>query len=376
MGRKNYCSLTPNHYYSKALDTVYIRIFMLMILSIKLANSQILDNELSADVKAYCTYIAEKNKAKSSLLVSPDIIVRVQNSNNNELVQNNLVSALSKDLSDFSKAKLVRQLIDDECQYYKLTQEAELQLQFAIPNIQRKALYFKLKQIQAAKNKLKVLLDSIQKKIDHQNETLPAYYQVDSLLQKLDDEEREIRVNLSMDTPPQIKHIKLDELLNNVRMAQKKRQLTRSNLEKQYNWSVQLQAGAQQYEAYNHNNNQKVQPYVALFFRYNMASMYSNNRVDKSLTHYMDWKSKEVNGVQKKILQLINTVESLNAAEQQRLNHLQLNYQKYDGLSKKMYVMDSIKALHFERQIIIDRIVAEIEIKYVKCILDLLQKLM
>ena len=349
---------------------------MLMILSIKLANSQILDNELSADVKAYCTYIDEKNKAKSSLLVSPDIIVRVQNSNNNELVQNNLVSALSKDLSDFSKAKLVRQLIDDECQYYKLTQEAELQLQFAIPNIQRKALYFKLKQIQAAKNKLKVLLDSIQKKIDHQNETLPAYYQVDSLLQKLDDEEREIRVNLSMDTPPQIKHIKLDELLNNVRMAQKKRQLTRSNLEKQYNWSVQLQAGAQQYEAYNHNNNQKVQPYVALFFRYNMASMYSNNRVDKSLTHYMDWKSKEVNGVQKKILQLINTVESLNAAEQQRLNHLQLNYQKYDGLSKKMYVMDSIKALHFERQIIIDRIVAEIEIKYVKCILDLLQKLM
>ncbi len=370
MGRKNYYSLNPNHYYSKALNSVYIRIFLLTIISIKLAYSQILDNEFSADVKAYCTYIAEKNKAKSTLLLSPDIIVRVQNSNNNELVQNNLVSAISKDLSDFSKAKLVRQLIEDECQYYKLTQEAELQIQFAIPSVQRQALYFKLKQIQIAKNKLNSLLTTIQKKIDHQNDTLHAYYQVDLLIQKLDDEERDIRINLAIDPPPKIEHTRLVELLNNVRIAQKKRQLTRNNLEKQYNWSVQLQAGAQQYAAYNYNHNQPVQPYVAVFLRYNVASMYSNNKVDKSLTHYMDWKNKQVNGVQKQLLQLINSVESLNAAEQQRLEHLQLSYQKYDRLSKKMYAMDSIKALHFGQQITIDRIMAEVEINYVKYIID------
>ena len=139
-------------------------IFLVALVGIQSANSQALDSELSADVESYCKYIEEKNKAKSNLLLAPDIIVRVQNSNNNELVQNNLVSGFSKDLSDLSKAKLVRQLIDDECQYYKLTQEAKLQIEFVIPWIQRQALFFKIKQIKAAKNKLNTLLIAIQKK--------------------------------------------------------------------------------------------------------------------------------------------------------------------------------------------------------------------
>lgn len=347
-----------------------------MMIGLKLANAQGLDSELSADVKAHCTYITEKNKAKSNLLLSPDIIVRIQNSNNNELAQNNLVSGFSKDISDFSKAKLVRQLIDDECQYYKLTQEAKFQIQFAIPSIQRQALYFKLKQMQIAKNKLQALLNTIQNKIDNQNDTLQAYYQVDSLIQKLDDEERNIRVNLTIDPPLKVEHIRLDVLLNKVKMAQEKRQVTRNNLEKQYNWSVQLQAGAQQYGAYSHIQRQSIEPYVALFLRYNVASMYSNNKVDKSLTHYMDWKNKQVNGVQKKLMQLIYSVESLNAAEQQRLNHLQLNDKKYDRLIHKMHAMDSIKALHFRQQILIDHIMLDIDMKYLKFIINRLQKIM
>ena len=346
-------------------------IFLVALVGIQSANSQALDSELSADVESYCKYIEEKNKAKSNLLLAPDIIVRVQNSNNNELVQNNLVSGFSKDLSDLSKAKLVRQLIDDECQYYKLTQEAKLQIEFVIPWIQRQALFFKIKQIKAAKNKLNTLLIAIQKKIDHQNDTLHTYYQVDSLIQKLDDEERDIRVDLAIHQPPKIEHIQLDKLLNNVMLAQKKRQLTRDKLEKQYNWSVQLQAGAQQYAHENHN--QSVQPYVALFLRYNIGAINSNNRMGKSLDHYMDWKSNQVNGIQKQLVQLTHSIESVNSAEKQRLKHLQLSYQKYDGLSKKLYTMESIKALHFQQQIIVDRIMMEIEIAYVKYIINLLR---
>ena len=86
-------------------------------------------------------------------------------------------------------------------------------------------------------------------------------------------------------------------------MAQKKRESTRNNLEKQKNWSVQVQAGAQQYLPFNHT--QTIQPYVALFLRYNLGSLYNNNKIDKSLTRYTDWKSKRVNGVQKQLFQLI-----------------------------------------------------------------------
>ena len=109
MGRKNYCFLTPSRYYFKALDHMYVRyfcIFLLSLIYIKSINSQILDNELSEDVESYCKYITEKNKAKSNLLLSPDIIVRAQNSNNEELVQNNVVAGLSELCSNLVYGKI------------------------------------------------------------------------------------------------------------------------------------------------------------------------------------------------------------------------------------------------------------------------------
>ena len=262
-------------------------------------------------------------------------------------------------------------MIDDECRYYKLTQEAKLQIQYAVPSIQRQALAFKLKQIQAAKEKLNTLLSTIKKRIKHQNDTLYTYYQVDSLIQKLDDAQRDIRVSLAIDHPLKIEYIKLDELLTKLGMAQKKRESTRNNLEKQKNWSVQVQAGAQQYLPFNHT--QTVQPYVALFLRYNLGSLYNNNKIDESLTRYTDWKSKRVNGVQKQLFQLINSINLLLVAEQERLKHLQLSYQKYDGLSKQMHLVDSIKASRFSQRIEIDRLMMDIEIKYVKYMVELLR---
>ena len=151
-----------------------------------------------------------------------------------------------------------------------MTQEAKLQIQFAIPSVQRQALNSKLQQIKRAKDKLNRLLKIVQQKIEKQNDTLRSYYQLDSLKQRLDDAERDIEVNLSMQQPSKIKHVRLKALLSQIQVAEHKRQLTRNKLEKQYNWSVQLQTGAQQ-NVTNNNFNQSVQPYVAVFLRYNLV---------------------------------------------------------------------------------------------------------
>ena len=78
-------------------------------------------------------------------------------------------------------------------------------------------------------------------------------------MEKLESEERDIRVNLAIDQPSKIDHVQLDKLLSDIRVAQKNRQLTRNDLEKQYNWSIQLQAGAQQYLPSNQYKNQTVE---------------------------------------------------------------------------------------------------------------------
>ena len=63
----------------------------------------------------------------------------------------------------------------------------------------------------------------------------------------------------------------------------------------------------------------------------------------------------------------------LLVVEQERLKHLQLSYQKYDELSKQMHLVDSIKASRFSQQIEIDRLMMDIEIKYVKYMVELLR---
>lgn len=357
---------------------IYLSI-LLSLFSLNAMGLNQLDNALASDVKAYCQYITEKNTAKRKLLLAPDLIVRLQDSDNELLSQNNLIAALSKDLSDLAKAKYVKQLIADECRYYQLREEAKLQIAFAIPQIQRQALHYKLKQIQTAKNKLQGLLKKIQNKIDNHNDTMNNYYRVDALLQRLEDEQQTIHITLATQEPPRMAHVKLNQLLGQVWDAQKNRQATLNKLEKQSHWALQLQTGAQQYLSSNQNvnpyQNKAVQPYVGVFLRYNLGSIASHKQMDRSLTHYMNWKNKQVNGIQEQLSKLKIAIASLKAAEQQRLNKLTQHYKKYFGFTKKLNSVDSIKALRFKQQIETDRIMMAIEISYVQCLIDLLEKI-
>jgi hypothetical protein len=329
--------------------------------------------DVSDDVTLYCKYVTEKNQAKRRLLFSPDVIVQVQNTSNSYPFQNNFISGLSKNLSDLSKAKQVNQLIKDECQYYKMSQRATLQIQFAIPKVQTDALNFKLQQIKIAKNKLNNILGIIHKKIENQNDTLNSYYQVETALQKLEMADRNIRGDLAIQQLPKIEPLNLNKLMHDLGIAQKNRQATRNKLEKQNNWSLQLQAGAQQSLFYN--QNQSVQPYLALFMRYNLGSVFANHKLDQSLTSYMNWKDRQINGMQNQLLVLIRSIAALRASELQRLHYLKQIYKKNDGLTKKMTGIASTKADHFGQKIEVDQIMMAIEIKYVQYIIDLLKKI-
>src|SRR3990167_4655298 len=180
------------------MKVVSLFIFLIFTFNITSVYSNNLKNELGEDIRAYCHYIETKNNAKKSLLISPELIVRAQNATNDYPYQNNFITALSKDLADLGKLRQVKALIQDECHYYQLHQEAILHIQYAIPTLQRQALNFKLKSIQAAKSKFAVLLKSVQKKIDSKDDTLMSFYKIDSSLHKFEEAEREIRTALAI----------------------------------------------------------------------------------------------------------------------------------------------------------------------------------
>ena len=348
-------------------------VLVVIIICNHVLKAESLEHRYMADVEAYCKYIEHKNKAKANLLNSPDVVVRLQNSNNQDLLQNNFVSGLAKDLSDFRKAQLFKELINDECTYYKWNQEAKLHIQFAIPQLQAQALKVKLDDIHAAKSKLEAILKTVQNKIDHQNDTLLHYYQIDSLLKRLQSDERDISATISMQKFPPMQSINLKELVNRIDTAQRKRQTTLNKLAKQYNWSVQLLAGAQQ--SISNNQKETISPYAGLSVRYNLGALSSNEHIDNSLVDYMDWKKNQLNGVQNRLLTLMSSISSLKLTQKQQLAALTLSYQTYDRLGKKLTNIESMRADQFNQQLGIDRMMMGIEIHYLKHMLTLLDRL-
>ncbi|MFA6303983.1 MAG: hypothetical protein WC627_12745 [Legionella sp.] len=333
--------------------------------------SQALHNESSDDFNAFCKYITEKNQAKSTALKAPEAIVRVANGDINNNFQKLAIAALSKDLSDLNKARYIDRLIQEECAYYKLDQEAKLQVEFALLAIKNQALEYKLQEIQTAKKNLRQLVHSVQGRLERQNDTMRSFYEVDMSLKRLEDLERQIYIDLVSRTIPKLRPVPLHNLLRNLQAAQHNRQKTLNNIQKNDNWSVQLQAGAQQ--NWPTNQSQNIQPYFALLVRYNLGAMFSSSQMDHSLSSFKEWQNQQVLGTQKQLANLLSALNSMKAAEQDRLLHLKENHQKYHALSQKINKSNSLEAQHFKQQIDIDRIVMNIEIKYVQKTIDILQ---
>jgi hypothetical protein len=354
-----------------------MRLYPIFFFALFNANSVLanaLPKELLADIKAYCQYIQTKNEVKKNTLMSPEFIVRAQNTNNDYPYQNNIITALSKDLSDLGKAKQLKILVQQECAYYKLKQEGLLQSEFALSNAQKKALRYKLRFLNSAKSKLVTQQRLVEQKIIDQNDTLTSIYEVDSALHHIDEAEREIEINLALLQPTNIHTHALNMLIHELSIADKNRQATLNKLEKLSQWSLQVQAGAQ-HNGFNFNHHESAQPYGALSLRYNLGSLVNHKALETSLNDYGHWKSQEVNGIQKKLMRLGQSIIYLKIAEKKRLNNLRAKYNKYFVLAKKLSRLNSSKAQKFSQQIKIDQLLLEIEIKYLKYFIQQLEGL-
>lgn len=351
-----------------------IGILLLLACALTSAYSSDLRDELTDDIRSYCEYIAEKNTARKTVLLAPDVIVRAQNSDNDYLNQNNLIAALSKDIADLGKSKQIKQLIIQECDFYRLKQEATLQIQFALAHAQRQALQFKLKKIRQAKARLIHIVEGVQKRIKEHNDTLSSYYKTNTSLQTLDEAERDIYISLASAQPAPVKTMHLKQLLTSLARAEQKRQFTLNKLERLKDWSLQVQLGAQQ-NVSAITREQSIQPYAGLFARYNLGSFYANHKRNHALTHYAAWKKNQVNGIQRKLHRLIQSIAALKRAEETKLASMQKQYTHDDGLARSLNNINSLKARELKQHIDVNQIMDDLEIAYLRFYINELNSL-
>ncbi len=283
----------------------------------------------------------------------------------------NVVVGVAKDLADLNKARYVERLIHEECAYYRLDQEAQLQVRYSIASVKFEALKFKLAQIQIAKQQLKKILLAIKKRIDSHNDTLRTYYEIESSLMKLDDAEREIEVDLAGQQAPKMRPRKLGNLLKELSLARERRQKTMNQLEKQNNWSMRFEAGAQQ--DFSNHYNKSAQPYIAVLLRYNLGSAFSDKLMNQALGEQTLWQENQLTGTQNQLSKLMLSLASLKAATEDRLSGLRQNYQNYARLSRKLTISKSTKAIHFRQEVEVNKMMLAIEINHAKRMIELLQ---
>ena len=338
----------------------------------------------AADAQAYCTFIKQKAKAQIITLRSPDLSIRVDNnSTENQKSQTKVVASLSKDLVDLNKSRYVRRLADNECEVYRLNLQVQNAAQYTLAGLDEQALTYKLGLFDQAGNQMHPIIDKLKQQVRTQNATVIDLYNAQSLLRKVETMAQQTKRELAAvrRTSQWRKGVSLNDLLKQVWQAEAGRQTNLTQLEKQGNWGLELQAGLkknlnQTNNTSNNSDSNQVDPYFSVNARYNLGAVASNRLLDASRDSYMKWKSSQVNGMPKELANMIASAVKLKNAEKERLEQLS-GYLGSDGtLVQLMGDLDSPEALNFKTALKGNQLLNAIEQSYTQRRVDLLTQLL
>ncbi|AXF86444.1 hypothetical protein DTO96_102198 [Ephemeroptericola cinctiostellae] len=334
----------------------------------------------AVDAQAYCTYIMQKAKAQIITLRSPDLNIRVDNnSTENKKSQTKMVVSLSKDLVDLNKSRYVRRLADNECEVYRLSLQMQNVVQYALAGLDEQALTYKLGLFDQASNQMQPIMDKLKQQVRTQNATVIDLYNAQTLVRKVETMAQQTKRELAAvrRTSQWRKGVSLNDLLKNMWQAEAGRQANLTQLEKQGNWGLEVQAGLKKTlsntnNTSNNSDSNQVDPYFSVNARYNLGAVVSNRLLDASRDSYMKWKGNQVNGMPKELANMIASAVKLRNAEKERLAQLS-GYLGSDGtLVQLMGDLDSPEALNFKTVLKGNQLLNAIEQAYAQRRVDLL----
>lgn len=319
------------------------------------------------DAKAYCAYVSKKAQADVITLRAPEVQLRVDNANSDaQGSQTRAIAALSKDLVDVNKSRYVSQFAKDECEVYRLNLKIHNLAQYGILAVEEQVLNHKKQLLLSAFNQLQKQLEQVNQQVKSQNATLVEQYNAKGMIRKIENmmhqNDQEIASIRRKSLWPQGES--LNDLINQVRLAEIARQNTLNQIEKQNNWSLQVQAGAKQTLSSSsglNSESKKVEPFFSINARYNLGSWASERVLDESAKDYVSWKSKQMNGVSQELAVFVNSAIQLKEVEERNLSKLSSRVDDDMGLTALLNQSGSTEAEAFKTVIDANQVVNLIE---------------
>jgi|SRR5580704_3801178 hypothetical protein len=309
------------------------------------------------DQQAYCKYVTQQGAAQRDLLLAPNAVAGLTQPNTGLPTQ--VVWGVSGSLSNMRKAGLTMDAARKNCELYSVTSSAQLDLQYALPSLEKQALQNRLGLIQHASESLDALLATTTKMMDAQNMTRPMAFALQTTKIKLDADRADTQSKIAALYTPPLSGRPLKELVAAKQNSEANEQKALAKLNRQNDWDVALAVGA----------HQQVNPlidsngaYGEVTVSYNLASRAINKHLDQAANAYDDWKRVQEGDVVRNADVLKQQVVDGISVQDSRLNALQEEQKQVESNLKILGDTETSAALDFRNQLTTAKLLLEIEI--------------
>jgi hypothetical protein len=327
---------------------------VLIVTSSALGQHQLGHNE--NDPLAYCSYVMEQAEAQRDLLRTPLAFAGFTQPEEGLPLQ--VIAGASLGLSAFRKSGLTMTAARKNCELYKATTAAQLDVQYAISNLERDALRNRLTLIDSALQSLRVLMDNTSKMVEAQNATRLMLFNLRTTKIKLEGDRADTESKFKAIYVPALSDTPLKELVAQKQNGEVSEQKALDKLSRQNNWDVALSVGVHQQVnpvAYG------PQPYGAVSVNYNLSSHWINKHLDRTVDSYGEWKKVQEGDVVRnsEVLrqQLVDSID----VQDSRLRSLRQEGTEIDKNLRDIGEPDTSAALDFHNQLAAAQLLLQVE---------------
>ena len=308
------------------------------------------------DQQAYCAYVMEQAQAQRNLLRTPTAIAAFTQPETGLPMQ--LVGGATLGLSAVRKAELTMDAARKNCELYKATTGAQLEIQYALPSLEKEALLNRLTLIERASKSLDALIEQTSKMLEVRNATRLTLFTLQTTKIKLEADRADTRSKLTAIYVPPLSDQPLKELVAQKQSSEESEQRAANKVVRQNNWDVFLTVGVHQQI---NPISQGVQPYGEISVNYNLASRAINKHLDRAVDAYGEWKKSQESDVVRQMEVLRQQLVDCAAVQEAKLASFQQQTEQIDKNLQLVAAPDTSAAFDFHNQLAATQLLLQIE---------------
>jgi hypothetical protein len=314
------------------------------------------------DGEAFCGYQMEQAMAQRDLLRTPSLVSGVTQPETGLPMQ--LVLGLSNSLSNDKKAGLTMTVARRNCELYKATVGAQQQVQYALTDIEKKALNHRLDLDQEAAKQLDELIGQNLKRVEAQDMTRPVLYVLQTIKLKLIEDKIGTQTKVTTLYAPSMGDTPLKRLVTDKQNDEVRTQEAIARLDRQSNWDIALAVGA-----HRRINSTTAVPgatssgaYGQVSITYNLGTRVIDRHLDRAADAYGNWKLNQAGDVTQNAQILKQQITGSISAEEGALSALLDQDKQIDANLQLIADSETTAAADFRNQLTADKLLLGVEL--------------